>query len=124
MNTNDLNQTSALELMLRWNHYCDTHNRQGDCILLNEDRTYVEAFENEDQAMKEIVNSDSPDFKRNEGYLITLYDDKGYYREMKWVAEEDVWKYIDLNAIGCYSFNANSHLFKYDLFVYICTTNQ
>ena len=92
MNTNDLNQTSPLELMLRWNHYCDTHDREGDCILLNEDRTYVEAFENEDRAMKEIVNSGSPEFKRNDGFLVPVWSNEGRYDGMRYVPECEICK--------------------------------
>lgn len=99
MNTNDLNQTSPLESLLRWNQYCDTHNREGDCILLNEDRTYVEAFEDEDQAMKEIVNSGSPEFKRNKGYLITLVDDSGRYWGMMWIPEDKIWDHFDFSPL-------------------------
>ena len=104
MNTEELKRLSPLELMLAWNRYCDAHNREGDCILLNEDRTYVEAFTNEQEAMNEILNSDSPEFKRNEGYLIPLYDERGYDRGMKWVPEDEIWEYIDfgvlINEIG------------------------
>ena len=85
MKTTDLNQTSALDLMLRWNHYCDTHNCEGDCILLNEDRTYIEAFENEEEAMREILNSD--ELIRNEGFLIPVYGKDDKYIGMKWVSE-------------------------------------
>ena len=92
MNTNDLNQTSPLELMLRWNHYCDTHNREGDCILVNEDRTYIEAFENEDHAMREIVNSGSPEFKRNEGFLVPVWSDEGRFVGMRYVPECEICK--------------------------------
>ena len=97
MNTNNLNQTSPLELMLRWNHYCDTHNREGDCILLNEYRTYIEAFENEEQAMKEILNSNSPSFKWGEGFLVPKYEDDKY-KGMRWVAEDDIGEWIDLDC--------------------------
>ncbi len=92
MNTNDLNHSSPLELMLRWNHYCDTHDREGDCILLNEDRTYVEAFENEDRAMKEIVNSGSPEFKRNDGFLVPVWSNEGRYDGMRYVPECEICK--------------------------------
>ena len=68
MNTEELKRLSPLELMLAWNRYCDAHNREGDCILLNEDRTYVEAFADEKEAMKEILNSHCPVLKRNEGF--------------------------------------------------------
>lgn len=99
MKTTDLNQTSALDLMLRWNHYCDTHNCEGDCILLNEDRTYVEAFENEEQAMKEIINSGSPEFQRNEGFLVPVWNDEDAYKGMRWVSEQDTGNYIDIELI-------------------------
>jgi len=78
--------------MLRWNHYCDTHDREGDCILLNEDRTYVEAFENEDRAMKEIVNSGSPEFKRNDGFLVPVWSNEGRYDGMRYVPECEICK--------------------------------
>lgn len=99
MTTEELKQLSPLELMLRWNHYCDTHNREGDCILLNEERTYTEAFDDEEEAMKEIVNSSCPDFKRNEGYLITLYDDRGYYRGMEWIPEGEIYDRLDIRSV-------------------------
>lgn len=99
MNTNDSNQTSALDLMLRWNHYCDTHDREGDCILLNEDRTYVEAFENREQAMKEIVNSQDPLFRRNAGYLVPLWSEEGKYAGMRYVPEGEIGKHIDIDLI-------------------------
>lgn len=95
MNTND----DRLDLMLRWNHYCDTHDREGDCILLNEDRTYVEAFANEKQAMEEILNSSCPDFKRNTGYLMPLYDEKGYYRGMEWIPEDEIYDRLDIRSV-------------------------
>ena len=41
---------SPLELMLKWNRFCDKNNREGDCILLNEERTFFEAFDDEQQA--------------------------------------------------------------------------
>ena len=97
MNTKDLNQTGALELMLRWNHYCDTHNREGDCILLNEDRTYVEAFENEEQAMREIVNSQDLGFKRNEGFLVPVWGDEGRYAGIRYVPECEIGNHIICN---------------------------
>ena len=88
-----------LEQMLQYNRACDAAGREGDCILLNEDRTYVEAFTDEEEAFREIVNSGSPDFKRNEGFLITLYDDDGYYRGMQYVPEKNIWNFIDLDLI-------------------------
>ena len=97
MKTNDVNQTSAWELMLKWNHDCDTHNREGDCILLNEDRTYVEAFANEEEAMRVILNSD--ELIRNEGFLIPIYYDDGKYRGMMWLSEQDIGNHIDLKMI-------------------------
>ena len=99
MNNNDLNQTRALNLMLRWNHYCDTHNCEGDCILLNEDRTYIEAFENEDHAMREIVNSREPDFKRNEGFLVPVWSDEGRYAGMRYVPFDKISERIDLTLL-------------------------
>ena len=92
MTTEELKQLSPSEVMLRWNHYCDTYNREGDCILLNEDRTYVEAFENEDQAMKKIVNSQDPGFKRNEGFLVPVWSDEGRYVGMRYVPESEICK--------------------------------
>ena len=92
-----LEAMDALELMLKWNRYCDKNRREGDCILLNEDRTYVEAFDDEQQAMQEIVNSN--ELIRNEGFLINLYDDYGRYKGMRYVPESDIGKYIDLDLI-------------------------
>lgn len=89
---------SPLELMLRWNRYCDAHRREWDCILLNEDRTYVEAFTNEEEAMKEILNSQSPEFKRDEGFLIPVYEGKRY-KGMLYVPEQDIGNHIDLELI-------------------------
>ena len=99
MTTEELKHLRPLELMLRWNQYCDTHDREGDCILLNEDRTYNEAFANEKQAMDEILNSDCPDFKRNTGYLMPLYDDKGYYRGMEWIPENEIYDRVDIRSV-------------------------
>ena len=89
---------SPLELMLKWNRFCDKNNREGDCILLNEERTYVEAFDDEQQAMKEILNSQSPEFKRDEGFLIPVYEGKRY-KGMLYVPEQDIGKYIDLDLV-------------------------
>lgn len=100
MTTEELKQLSPLELMLRWNHYCDTHNREGDCILLNEDRTYVEAFNNEQQAMREIINSREPEFKRNEGFLVPLWSVEGCYAGMRYVPEGEIKKHIDLSLLS------------------------
>ena len=91
----ELGLLSPLELMLKWNRFCDANGREGDCILLNEDRTYVEAFDNEQQAMKEILNSDSPEFKRNEGFLINVWNDIGNYKGMLYVPEPEIWNFID-----------------------------
>lgn len=99
MTTEELKQLSPLDLMMRWNHYCDTHGREGDCILLNEDRTYVEAFTNEKQAMKEIVNSQDPLFRRNEGYLVPLWSEEGKYAGMRYVPECEIGDHIDLSVI-------------------------
>ena len=84
-----------VELMLQWNRYCDAHDMEGDCILLNEDRTYVEAFDNEQQAMKEILNSQSPEFMRNEGFLVNVWNDDGTYKGMMYVPEPEIWNFID-----------------------------
>ena len=100
MNTNELNQTSALEIMLRWNHYCDTHDREGDCILLNSDQTYVEAFESREQALREIVNSEDPLFRRNEGYLVPVWSVEGKYAGMWYVPEGEIGNHIDLTLLG------------------------
>ena len=89
---------TPLELMLKWNRYCDAHKREADCILLNEERTYNEAFENEQQAMAEIVNSTEPEFKRNDGFLVPVYDGVRY-TGMRWVSERDIGNYIDLKLI-------------------------
>ena len=90
-----LSSLSALELMLRWNHYCDTHNREGDCILLNEEQTYWEAFDNKQQAMVEIVNSQLPEFTPNNGYLVPLYETERYLG-MLYVPFDEIDKWIDL----------------------------
>lgn len=90
---------TPLELMLKWNRFCDTHNREADCILLNEARTYVEAFDDEQQAMSEILNSSSPDFKRDDdGFLVPIYKDKHYYG-MKYVPYAMIGEYIDLSVV-------------------------
>lgn len=93
----ELRLLSPLELMLRWNRYCDASGREGDCILLNEDRTYNEAFDGERQAMTEIINSH--ELKRNEGFLVPVWGDDGKYRGMRWVSETDIGGYIDLAVI-------------------------
>ena len=88
-----------VKLMLQWNHYCDAHDMEGDCILLNEDRTYVEAFDNEQQAMKEILNSNSPEFKRDDdGFLVPVYKDR-YYAGMRYVPFDKIGEYIDLRLL-------------------------
>ena len=94
----NLGLLSPKETMLRWNRYCDAHNRQGDCILLNEDRTYVEAFNDEQQAMKEILNSD--ELKRNEGFLVPRWKDDGSYEGMRYVPEDEIGMWIDM-ALVC-----------------------
>lgn len=99
MDKNDnMGLLSPLETMLRWNRYCDTHGREGDCILLSEPRTFVEAFANEDEAMQEIFNSQSPEFKRDKGFLIPVYDGERY-EGMKWVSEQDIGDYIDMELV-------------------------
>ena len=92
-----LETMDALELMLRWNRYCDANDREGDCILLNEDRTYREAFASVEEAKKEIINFN--ELQRNQGFLIPVYADDGKYRGMKWVLESDIGEYIDLDMI-------------------------
>ena len=94
----ELGRLSPLETMLRWNRYCDTHGREGDCILLSEPRTFVEAFASEEEAMQEILNSQSPEFKRDEGFLIPVYDGERY-EGMRWVSEQDIGRFIDLEVI-------------------------
>ena len=91
----ELGLLAPLELMLQWNHHCDANGKDADCILLNEDRTYVEAFDNEELAMKEIINSDSPEFKRNDGFLVNVWNDDGTYKGMLYVPEPEIWNYID-----------------------------
>ena len=93
-------QLSPLELMLKWNRYCDAHGREGDCILLNEERTYTEAFDDKQQAMKEIVNSTEPDFHcDDDGFLVPVYNSKRY-EGMKYVPYEKICEYIDLTLVG------------------------
>lgn len=91
---------TPLDLMLRWNQYCDAVGRQGDCILLNEERTYWEAFTDKDEALSEIVNSDDPDFRENEGFLITLYGQDKLYSGMRYVPFDEIGNYINLSLIG------------------------
>ena len=93
----DLRRLTPLELMLKWNRFCDASGREGDCILLNEERTFTEAFDSKEQAMQEILNRD--ELIENEGFLIPVYYDDGKYRCMKWVSESDIGKYIDLELI-------------------------
>ena len=94
----ELGLLAPLELMLQWNHHCDANGRDADCILLNEDRTYVEAFDNEAQAMKEILNSQSLEFKRNDGFLVPVYKDR-YYAGMRYVPFDKIGEYIDLRLL-------------------------
>ena len=93
----DLRRLTPLVLMLKWNRFCDASGREGDCILLNEERTFTEAFDSKEQAMQEILNSD--ELIENEGFLIPVYYDDGKYRCMKWVSESDIGRYIDLELI-------------------------
>ena len=88
----------ALELMLRWNRYCDTHDMEGDCILLNEERTYTEAFDDEQQAMSEILNSS--ELKRNDGFLVPIYEEDGRYKGMFYVPMERIDKFINISLIS------------------------
>ena len=90
---------TPLELMLKWNHYCDSHGREGDCILLNEERTYTEAFDDEQRAMVEIVNSTEPEFTRDDdGFLIPLYENN-LYAGMRYVPFDKIGEHIDLHLI-------------------------
>lgn len=99
METNANNgANSPLELMLKWNQFCDANGREGDCILLSEPRTFVEAFANEEEAMREIVNSQSPEFKRDEGFLVPVYEGERY-EGMRWVSEQDIGDYIDMELV-------------------------
>lgn len=91
---------TPLELMLKWNRYCDAHRKEADCILLNEARTYVEAFDNEQQAMSEILNSTEPEFKRDDdGFLVPIYENN-HYVGMKYVPLDKIGEYIDLDIVG------------------------
>lgn len=90
---------NPLELMLKWNRYCDAHNREADCILLNEERTYTEAFANEEEAMKEILNSSEPDFRRDSGFLVPIWSIEGKYIGMRQVTESRIGQYINLSLI-------------------------
>ena len=98
-NNEEFGRKNALDLMLRWNRYCDAHGREGDCILLNEERTYTEAFDDEQQAMAEIVNSNEPEFKRDDdGFLVPLYENK-LYAGMRYVPFDMIGEYIDLRLL-------------------------
>jgi hypothetical protein len=81
-----------LKLMLKWNQYCDATGREGDCILLSEERTFDEA-----DVLNDILNRE--DLKRKEGFLIPVYWDDRKYRGMRWVAEDDIGKRIDMDCI-------------------------
>lgn len=81
-----------IELMLRWNQYCDATGREGDCILLCEERTFEEA-----DVLNDILNKE--ELRRNEGFLVPVYWDDGKYRGMRWVAEDDIGKWIDIDCI-------------------------
>ena len=99
METNANNgANSPLELMLKWNRFCDANGREGDCILLSEPRTFVEAFANEEEAMREIINSQSPEFKRDEGFLISVYDGERY-KGMEYVPKDEIARWIELDKI-------------------------
>ena len=90
---------TPLDLMLRWNRYCDAVGKEGDCILLNEERTYWEAFTDRDEALSEIVNSNDTAFREDEGFLINLYNQDKLYSGMKYVPFTDIGNYIDLSLI-------------------------
>jgi len=108
---NELSHLEPAELMLMWNRYCDAHGKEGDCILLNEDRTYVEAFGSEEQAMKEILNSTDPEFKRNEGFLVPVYDNERYVG-MRYVPFDRIGEYIDLVLCKCLISNGGHSFIK------------
>lgn len=83
---------SPLELILKWNQYCDRNNREGDCILLSEPRTYQEA-----DVLNDVINKE--DLRRNEGFLVPVWCDDGRYRGMRWVAEDYIGKWVELDCI-------------------------
>ena len=88
-----------LELMLRYNRACDAAGREGDCILLSEPLTFLDLNDgDEQQTLKEILNSDSPDFSKDNGFLIPVYENRRY-KGLLWVSEDDIGKHIDLELI-------------------------
>ena len=98
-NNEEFRQTSALDLMLRWNRYCDAHGKEADCILLCEPLTFVDLNDGDEQkTMKEILNSDSPEFRRDEGFLVPVYESKRYVG-LKYVPIERIGDYIDLKLL-------------------------
>ena len=98
-NNEELRLLEPLELMLQWNRYCDAHGREGDCILLSEPLTYSDLNDGDEQlTLKEILNNDSPEFKKDKGYLVPVYE-SNYYKGLLWVSEDDIGKYIDLDLI-------------------------
>ena len=90
---------SPLELMLKWDYHCIKEGDYESCILLNEEQTYREAFDDEEQAMRDILNSHEPSFKRNDGFLVPIFL-KQRYIGILYVPEDDIGKYIDLDLIG------------------------
>ena len=94
---NKLRALSPLGLMLKWNQFCDASGREGDCILLSDEQTYREAFGGKEQAMKEVINRH--ELRRNEGFLVPEWNDDSSYRGMRWVSEQDIGNYIDLELI-------------------------
>ena len=79
MTTEELKRLSPLELCMTWNAFCTKSNflNEDDYVLLNEDRTYVEAFANEEEAMKEILNSNSPDFNNHAPRMVSRKKNTG-----------------------------------------------
>jgi hypothetical protein len=90
---------TPLELMLKWNRYCDAHNREADCIPLCEPLTFDDLNDGDElKTMKEILNSDSPEFRRDEGFLVPVYESKRYVG-LKYVPIERIGDYIDLKLL-------------------------
>ena len=52
----------------------------------------------EKEVKEDVLNYLSPEFKRDSGFLIPVYED-GKYKGMLWVSEEDIGNHIDLDLI-------------------------
>lgn len=50
--------------MLKWNQYCDATRREGDCILLSEERTFDEA-----DVLNDILNREDLKEKKGSWFL-------------------------------------------------------